>query len=112
MLSAIAAHEKTKSTAETHAEDLKIALEELAAWVAESADPDTRGAARDSVVEGDVVVNWNGDLSVTETLGSFVLAFEAGTLARGGYVVMADGTVKNMTLKEFQAAAMLPAAQP
>ena len=85
---------------------------ELAAWMAESADAGTRGAARDSLVEGDVVVNWNGDLSVPETLGNFVLAFEAGTLARGGYVVMADGKVKNMTLKEFQAAAMLPASQP
>ena len=82
---------------------------ELATWMAESADAGTRGAARDSLVEGDVVVNWNGDLSATETLGSFVLAFEAGTLARGGYVVMADGKVKNMKLKEFQEAAMLPA---
>lgn len=82
---------------------------ELATWMAESADAGTRGAARDSLVEGDVVVNWNGDLSAIETLGSFVLAFEAGTLARGGYVVMADGKVKNMKLKEFQEAAMLPA---
>ncbi len=85
--------------------------DELATWMAESADADTRGAARDSLVEGDVVVNWNGDLSATETLGSFVLAFEAGTLARGGYVVMADGKVKNMTLKEFQESTMLPATQ-
>ncbi|MGI9441233.1 MAG: hypothetical protein ACR2N1_02135 [Rubripirellula sp.] len=84
---------------------------ELAAWMAESTDADTRGAARDSLVEGDVVVNWNGDLSATETLGNFVLAFEAGTLARGGYVVMADGKVKNMTLKEFQESTMLPATQ-
>ncbi|MGI9469153.1 MAG: hypothetical protein ACR2OA_18685 [Rubripirellula sp.] len=86
-------------------------VSELATWMAESADAGTRGAAQKSLVEGDVVVNWNGDLSVTETLGGFVLAFEAGALARGGYVVMADGKVKTMTLKEFQGATMLPAIQ-
>lgn len=82
---------------------------ELSAWMAESADAGTRGAARVSLVEGDVVVNWNGDLSQTGALGSLVLAFESGALARGGYVVMADGKVKIMTLKEFQEAPMLPA---
>ena len=55
---------------------------------------------------------WNGDLSFDDHLGSYVLAFEAGALARGGYVVMADGAVKSMTLKDFQAAVMLPAIQP
>ena len=87
-------------------------VDELAAWMAESADAGTRGSARDSLVEGDVVVIWNGDLSFDDHLGSYVLAFEAGALARGGYVVMADGAVKSMTLKDFQAAVMLPAIQP
>lgn len=82
--------------------------DELGSWMAESDDAITRGDARVCLAEGDVVVNWDGDLSQTEALGQFVLAFEAGVLARGGYVVMADGTVKSMTLKEFQEAAMLP----
>ena len=80
----------------------------LAEWMAKSADAATRGQARDCLVEGDVIVNWDGNLSVPDNLGRFVLAFEAATPARGGYVVMGDGVVKSMTAKQFAAAEMLP----
>ncbi|MGB0761904.1 MAG: hypothetical protein ACPGPS_20305 [Rubripirellula sp.] len=86
-----------------------VNADELAKWMLESTDAGTRGEARVSLVEGDVIVNWNGDLNQKYPLGGFVLAFEAGVPARGGYVVMADGIVQSMSLKEFQEAAMLPA---
>ncbi|MDA8968214.1 hypothetical protein N9F62_00165 [bacterium] len=83
----------------------------LAAWMAESEDSATRGKARDCLVEGDVIVNWDGDLSDADNLGRYVLAFEAATPARGGYVVLGDAVVKSMNVKDFQAAAMLPQNQ-
>ena len=80
----------------------------LAEWMANSSDAATRGEARDCLVEGDVIVNWDVNLGLHDNLGRFVLAFEAATPARGGYVVMGDGTVKSMTAKQFAAAEMLP----
>lgn len=87
----------------------------LAAWMAGSADPVTREEARDCVLEGEVVVNWNGDFSdpgKPKSAGDLVLAFEAAAPARGGYVVMADGRVEYMPLKTFQESEMLPQLQP
>ena len=56
----------------------------LAQWMANSTDAVTRGEARECLVEGDVIVNWNGNLSGSDNIGRFVLAFEAATPARGG----------------------------
>ena len=53
---------------------------------------------------------WNGVLSDSGDDARYVLGFEAGAPATGGYVVMGDGTVRLMTGKDFSEAMMLPEA--
>ena len=61
--------------------------------------------------EGDILMIWNGDLDSNPALGKFVLAFEAGVPAHGGYVVMADGSVQVIKRGQFPSAQMLPTAE-
>lgn len=63
-----------------------------------------------SLEEGDVVMIWNGDLGDTGSTSAYVLGFEAGVPATGGYVVMGDGVVRLMTAKDYSEATMLPTA--
>ncbi len=67
-----------------------------------------------SLQEGDVVVTWKAPLTDSPENAQYVLAFEAGVPSTGGYVVMADGTVRLMTAKDFSKATMMPtpAGQP
>ena len=81
----------------------------LAEWILTVPDTVGYGQASECVVEGDVIVNWNGNLISPNGLGRYVFAFEAATPARGGYVVMGDGKVISMTAKQFANADMLPA---
>lgn len=60
-----------------------------------------------AIEEGDIVVNWGGDLSNDADNANRVLAFEARVPASGGYVVMANGQVRLMSGKEFSTASML-----
>lgn len=59
-------------------------------------------AAYLGVVRGDIVYTWGApiDTKVTTT----VIAYEKQTPAEGGYVLLQDGTVKQMTADEFKAA--------
>lgn len=82
--------------------------DEFTQWMLESNDPNTRGVARDSIVEGDVIMIWNGELRDPTANGDYILAFEAQVPAKGGYLVMADASVRTMTAKEFAAATILP----
>lgn len=84
------------------------ASDALVDWMASATDAAVRTKARECLAEGDVIVNWNGNLNVSEGPGRYILAFEAATPARGGYVVMGDGVVKSMTAKQFADAEMLP----
>jgi hypothetical protein len=58
--------------------------------------------------EGDVVVIWNGDLGDASANARYVLGFEAGVPATGGYVVMGDGVIRLMTSKDYSQATVLP----
>lgn len=82
--------------------------DEFTQWMLESDDANTRGSARDSIVEGDVIMIWSGELADASANDGYVLAFEAPVPAKGGYVVMGDASVTSMTAKEFAAATMLP----
>ncbi|MEM8669945.1 MAG: hypothetical protein AAGG48_20630 [Planctomycetota bacterium] len=64
--------------------------------------------AASGLEEGDIVMNWDGDLSKTAENGLYVLGFEAGVPGSGGYVVMADGMVQLMTRQDFSEARMVP----
>ena len=65
-------------------------------------------SAAAALQEGDILMIWNGDLDTDPEPGRFVLGFEAGVPAHGGYVVMGDGTVKVIKRGQFQSAVMLP----
>ena len=80
----------------------------LVDWMAKSSNAALRRDARDCLLEGDAIVNWNGNLGVPGGPERYILAFEAATPARGGYVVMGDGVVKSITAKQFADAEMLP----
>ena len=68
--------------------------------------------AQEALEEGDIVVNWGGDLGNVDDNANRVLAFEARAPASGGYVVMADGQVRLMSGKEFSTAPMLEPSSP
>jgi hypothetical protein len=68
-------------------------------------------SAADALREGDILMIWNGDLDDNLEPGKFVLGFEAGVPAHGGYVVMADGSVQVIKRGQFQSALMLPTAE-
>ena len=75
------------------------------------------GDAALALREGDILMIWNADLgdpdsaNSSESLSNSVLGFEAGAPARGGYVVMADGSVRLMKRIEFEAASMIPSVE-
>ena len=69
-------------------------------------------AAITRLEEGDIVMMWNGTWGEESQNSKHVIAFEAGVPATGGYVVMGDGTVRLMTVKDYSEATMLPTAQP
>jgi hypothetical protein len=50
------------------------------------------------------VVVWGADFSKTPDASKTILAYEKEAPEKGGYVLMQDGTVKEMTAQEFQAA--------
>jgi len=82
--------------------------EEFTQWMLETDNANILGSARNSLIEGDVIMIWNGDLTDEPANAGYVVAFEAPTPAKGGYVVMGDASVKLMTAKEFAASTMLP----
>ena len=72
-------------------------------------DPKTHDAII-SLEDGDIVMIWNGVLGEASENAEYVLGFEAGVPATGGYVVMGDGVVRLMTSKEYSEATLLPTA--
>jgi len=84
-------------------------ISELADYMRSGSDPDVEDAVT-ALEDGDIVMNWNGDLGTGEDAeenGLYVLGFEARAPASGGYVVMADGFVQLMTGKDFSEATMV-----
>ncbi len=88
---------------------------ELLEFLSQADDPNEElASAAKALEEGDILMIWNGDLGNPELtqdvdgLANLVLGFEAGVPARGGYVVMANATVKVMKRNEFQSATMIP----
>lgn len=81
--------------------------DELAAFLAS----DDSGKAADAIKgleEGDVVMVYRGVLDDTSQDAPYVIGFEAGVPATGGYAVMSDGSVTLMTQKDFVEATMVP----
>lgn len=83
--------------------------EELAEHMQSSSTADSEAVK--ALEEGDIVMNFDGILSNAGENGLYVLGFEAGVPATGGYVVMADGMVQLMTGKEFSEATMIPTVE-
>lgn len=61
-----------------------------------------------ALVEGDVTMIFGGQFDPAAQNDQYVIGFEAGVPATGGYVVMGDGQVQLMTVKNFSEADMLP----
>jgi hypothetical protein len=81
---------------------------ELADFMKPSAsDPKTADAIT-ALTEGDVVIIFAGQLGAADENAKHVLGFEAGVPATGGYVVMGDGKVRLMTIKDFSEASLIP----
>ncbi len=60
----------------------------------------------DAIRKGDLVIFWNVQLlKLTAGTSNTVLGYEKDAPARGGLVLMADGSVRRMTAAEFKAAA-------
>jgi hypothetical protein len=77
-------------------------LEDLLAYITF----DSEGRAYGEVSNGELVLVW--DLNFLrmprETWGNTVLGYEKEVPTEGGSVLMADGTVRQMTAQEFEAA--------
>jgi hypothetical protein len=72
-------------------------------------DPDATAAVA-LVQSGQVVFIYNVKVTeMTQGASDTVLGYEAGVPAGGGFVLLGDGSVRQMTAAEFQAA---PKAQP
>jgi hypothetical protein len=57
-----------------------------------------------AIEKGAIVVAWGTDLKQIQNPESTILAHEKQTPTDGGQVLMADGTIKDMSAQEFQAA--------
>lgn len=57
-----------------------------------------------SLRSGDVVVNWGAGLSDARDAATRVLAYRKDVPARGGEVLMQDGSTRTMTAEEFKSA--------
>jgi hypothetical protein len=80
---------------------------DLAGFMAQSAtDPKTSDAIT-SLTEGDIRMIFNAELGESAENARRVLGFEAGVPATGGYVVMGDGTVRLMTVKDYSEASLV-----
>lgn len=65
--------------------------------------------AASALRNGDIVYIWGAGLSKHATASSTVIAYEKIVPGEGGWVLMADGQVKNISATEFAAA---PKAKP
>jgi hypothetical protein len=52
---------------------------------------------------GECVLDWRAYADPSAPRATTVLAYEKGVPREGGYVLLLDGTVKNMTAEEFKA---------
>jgi hypothetical protein len=83
----------------------------------EADDDHDEGDAALALREGDIQMIWSADLVKpgpamdAKSLADLVLGFEAGVPAHGGYVVMADGSVRLLKRNEFQAASMISSVE-
>lgn len=77
---------------------------------ASASDPKTADAIT-ALTEGDVIMIFDGQLADADNSAQRVIGFEAGVPATGGYVVMGDGKVRLMTIKDFSEASMISQAQ-
>lgn len=59
---------------------------------------------RPRIQNGDYIVYWRVGLSDTAPGANAILAYEKKTPTEGGAVLLRNGTVKEMTAAEFQAA--------
>src|SRR5262249_15435343 len=72
-------------------------------------DPTTYPA----LLNGQYVVLWGATLqSMTAGTSNTVLGYEADVPTKGGQVLMGDGSVRTMTVQEFQAAPKAKSAAP
>jgi hypothetical protein len=61
-------------------------------------------AAHLGVLNEQIVYQWGIGLSTGSGASDAVLAYEKGADAKGGWVLLHDGTMKELTAAEFQAA--------
>jgi len=65
---------------------------------------DSMPTAFDRIKQGDFIVAWGVGRSTAAGVGSQILVYEKKAPTEGGAVLLRDGTVKQMTAGEFNAA--------
>jgi hypothetical protein len=65
---------------------------------------DSMPTAFDRIKQGDYVVAWGVGRSTAPGVGSQILVYEKMVPTEGGVVLLRDGTVKQLTAEEFNAA--------